>query len=129
MEAQDATARAYNSFFGEPWPSGVCMDDDDNYVLSRQAPVPVGESCLLCVEPIETSDRGTFVFGKTGRLCPVHVECMTRAVAGGIGHIENHAYWCKAERDPDGGRSYRQSALEVWAWIAEHGMPPLEPPE
>lgn len=48
---------------------------------------------------------------------------MMRSVASGIGHIEKHEYWCLQEHDPDGGRTYRQSALEVWDWISMNGFP------
>jgi hypothetical protein len=73
--------------------------------------------CLLCGEPVTdhpstcavmaSYEDGVFV----DRLA--HRECMLRSVAGGIGHHENHAYWCVQMGDPDGGRTYRQSALEV----------------
>jgi hypothetical protein len=44
-----------------------------------------------------------------------------RTALGGIGHLENHAYWCKEMHDPDGGRTLRQSALEVDEWVHRHG--------
>jgi hypothetical protein len=50
-----------------------------------------------------------------------HDECMLRSVLGGIGHLEDHDHWCNEVGDPDGGRSYRQSAIEVAAWAREHG--------
>ena len=55
--------------------------------------------------------------GHTGQvgMNPVHKECGFRAVSGGIGHFEDHNYWCQTVHDPDGGRSVRQSSLEVWA--------------
>lgn len=78
--------------------------------------------CLLCSEPI-TDHPSTcvptalFVDGVfEPRLA--HRECMLRSVTGGIGHHEDHAYWCVEMHDPDGGRSYRQSALEVDALLA-----------
>lgn len=73
--------------------------------------------CLLCGEPVtdhpSTCAPMTLLDGDAwvGRLA--HRECMLRSVMGGIGHFENHDYWCKQMNDPDGGRSYRQSALEV----------------
>jgi hypothetical protein len=44
----------------------------------------------------------------------VHKECGFRAVQGGIGHYEDHTKWCIGQHDPDGGRTRRQSSLEVW---------------
>ena len=106
--------RTFGSFFGEPWPSGVCDD-------GVQVATPVGESCAFCQELIATEDRGSFVGlagYQAGALAPVHRECSFRSVIGGIGHHEDHTYWCKQRGDPDGGRTRRQSALEVWARFA-----------
>ena len=103
--------RTFDSFFGEPWPSGVCEG-------GRQVETPVGEPCAFCLEPIATDDQGNFVGLASGGLAPVHRECSFRSVIGGIGHHLDHAYWCKQRGDPDGGRTRRQSALEVWARFA-----------
>lgn len=51
-----------------------------------------------------------------------HRECMLRTVLGGIGHLEDHQHWCNEMHDPDGGRTFRQSALEVDAWVHKHGV-------
>jgi hypothetical protein len=102
-------------FFGEPWPSGVCEG-------GTQIATPVGKFCLLCEESIEKSHQGSFMFDVTGAVCPVHRECSLRSVVGGIGHLEDHHRWCQHEHDPDGGRTYRQSALEVWQWVMQHGI-------
>jgi hypothetical protein len=111
------------NFFGEPWPSGIC---DEGGV---QVETPVGEKCLHCSEPIELGQQGSFIFDGSRILRgggmvqqPVHRECSLRAVIGGIGHLEDHHYWCQHQHDPDGGRTYRQSALEVWAWVMHHGI-------
>lgn len=79
--------------------------------------------CGMCTEPIEDG-RGT---GEVFRLGGVpsglaHQECMMRSAVGGIGHLEDHAHWCTVEHDPDGGRTYRESALQVFAWVKEHGI-------
>jgi hypothetical protein len=124
-------------YFGQPWPSGLC--DTEEHVDT-----PVGKLCLECDEPIEEDHQGTFYFAnsavpecmaedhlvwvlasqihvpevQTGAgqvaMNPIHRECGFRAVSGGIGHFEDHEYWCQTRHDPDGGRSRRQSALEVW---------------
>jgi hypothetical protein len=66
-------------------------------------------TCILCSEPIESLD--------TVRIHPgwAHRECGIRSALGGIGHHEDHSYWCRNVGDPDGGRTYHQSALEVAA--------------
>lgn len=102
-------------FFGEPWPSGICD-------MGRRVPAPIGRPCVHCSEAIEADQQGSFTYTPGGPL-PVHKECSLRSVVGGIGHIEDHAYWCVTMGDPDGGRTLRQSALEVWAWVQKHGAP------
>lgn len=71
--------------------------------------------CLLCGEPVAETLPASIASFEDGEFVErvVHQECMLRSVTGGIGHLENHAYWCVQMHDPDGGRSYRQSALEV----------------
>lgn len=94
-------------YFGEPWPSGICDD-------GTRIPTPVGKECLLCETLIDGRDRGTFMGGPEGP-APVHRECSFRSVMGGIGHWQDHYYWCIQHGDPDGGETYRESALKVWA--------------
>lgn len=115
--------RRFGSFFGEAWPSGIC---DEGF----QVETPVGEQCELCGEVVVPGDQGSFIGTMTGeegnlmvRLAPVHRECSLRSALGGIGHIQDHAYWCGQMRDPDGGRGFRTSALMVWDWVAERGFP------
>lgn len=93
----------------------------------------MSDECILCGEPIadgedvlptsvgyvtDTDDVGF----RDGR---VHAECMVRSACGGIGHHEDHDYWCTKLHDPDGGRTYRQSALEVAALFAKKRAAPL----
>lgn len=103
------------SYFGEPWPSGVCE-------TGERVPTPVGALCFECSELIDTDDQGSFIYAPSGPE-PVHKECALRTVIGGIGHLENHAHWCLERNDPDGGRTFRQSAKEVWEWVQAHGLP------
>ena len=106
-----------NRYFGEPWPSGICED-------GIQVETPVGDWCFWCTELIDEHDRGSFIYSHTEtRWQPIHRECSLRSVIGGIGHLEDHDRWCLVEHDPDGGRSARQSALEVWDWVQMHGHP------
>jgi hypothetical protein len=122
-------------YFGQPWPSGLCETEE-------HVDTPVGQLCFECDEPIEEDHQGNFYFANVGipqcmderyvvwvlsslvhgfesqsgsvALNPVHRECGLRAVSGGIGHFEDHQLWCESRGDPDGGRSRRQSSLEVW---------------
>lgn len=77
--------------------------------------------CTLCEERIEVTER---------MVSPLvmHRECLLRMAVGGIGHLENHEYWCLEVGDPDGGRSRRQSALECDDWIAKHGVEAIPSP-
>ena len=79
-----------------------------------------GSTCALCDEPVEPgSDASPIVTPEGPRRA--HRECLLRVGLGGIGHLENHSYWCKEMHDPDGGRTLRQSALEVDEWVHIHG--------
>lgn len=84
----------------------------------------VVEPCPLCEEPVtlDQINSRTQRIGGMGGNRVAHRECLLRSTMGGIGHFENHGYWCKEMGDPDGGRTYRQSALEVDEWIHQHGL-------
>ena len=71
--------------------------------------------CVLCEEPIAVTDK------LVSRLI-AHRECLLRTAVGGIGHLENHEYWCLEVGDPDGGRSSHQSALECDDWVVKYGI-------
>ena len=105
------------SYFGEPWPSGVCEE-------GKQVETPVGAECFSCGTAIQPADRGSFMYaakddceGWRVVLLPVHRECSLRDVLGGWGHLTDHYYWCRQRKDPDGGKSRRASALLVWEWV------------
>lgn len=102
-------------YFGDPWPSGICEEGE-------QVKTPIGIPCYWCEEAVERGDQGSFMGSQSGPL-PVHRECAFRISMGGIGHFENHLYWCVEMHDPDGGRTARQSALAVWEWAQTHSMP------
>ena len=78
--------------------------------------------CPLCDEPVWPKDLlDARPIGGPDGVTPAHRECLLRTVVGGIGHLENHALNCLQLHDPDGGRTFRQSALEVDAWVHERG--------
>lgn len=79
-----------------------------------------GNICSLCEDPEPVLPLEAGKSTVDGRL--VHRDCLLRVVLGGIGHLEDHAYWCREMHDPDGGRSARQSGIEVAAWVREHGV-------
>lgn len=83
------------------------------------------EKCLACDTPVTEGQQWKpmkYVTMTSVEDRKVHVECGLREVMGGIGHLTNHAYWCKEMHDPDGGLSYRASALAVWGWIKDNGF-------
>lgn len=77
-------------------------------------PAPWDKTCELCGEPPEKGSRNERL---NGGAAWAHRECLLRSAMGGIGHLEDHAYWCGEMHDPDGGRTLRQSALEVDDWL------------
>jgi hypothetical protein len=99
-------------YFGEAWPSGVCDD-------GIRVRAPIGKLCFSCGESIRLGDQGWYL--ASGE--PRHRECALRDTLGGIGHHEDHARWCVQGHDPDGGRSRRQSALEVWELHVRGAVP------
>lgn len=108
-----------SKFFGDPWPSGICDDGE-------QVDTPIGQECLLCGDPIMADDQGSFthavILHHVRPHRPVHRECSLREVLGGIGHHNDHALWCTQRHDPDGGLSYRASALAVWELVHRYDV-------
>jgi len=76
--------------------------------------------CPLCEEVVTPNNHDARRMG--GHNEWAHRECLLRSVLGGIGHLEDHQRWCIEAGDPDGGRTYRQSALEVDQWVHRHGI-------
>ena len=84
----------------------------------------IGNSCPLCDEPVtaeQSADPGAQRLDGLGGYRVAHRECLLRDVMGGIGHLENHAFWCIEADDPDAGRTLRQSAIEVDEWVRTRG--------
>jgi hypothetical protein len=107
-------------WFGEPWPSAeepapVCDDP------TQRVSTPVGAECAFCTEQIEEGDRGTFCGNIHGGWDPVHAECQLREVLGGAGHLAAKPHAPGGCGDPDGGLSWRESALLVWEWVERMG--------
>lgn len=79
------------------------------------APTPpaADEPCPLCSTPPRDGPMSRD---------EIHPECGLRMVLGGWGHHVDHEHWCIEVGDPDGGLSYRESAIRVAARYS--GGPP-----
>lgn len=76
--------------------------------------------CDLCGELVTAADPD----GRANvRPMVAHRACAVRSALGGIGHLTDHALWCGERNDPDGGMSYRASALAVLRWAEANGAP------
>jgi hypothetical protein len=106
-------------WFGEPWPSGICYDDDGHLLGEMRKAFPAGESCLFCGERFDEAagDSGKAMphAGPEGKpaVCHVHKECMFMNVAGSLAHHEGRCR-CHGGTTETPGMTYRQEALEVW---------------
>lgn len=103
-------------WWGEPWPSGVCYDDDGTLLENMRKLVPEGEKCFYCDEPIDSTHSGTSMpfHGTEGsRIVNVHKECMLRNVLGSPEHLTGHT-------GKHAGMTAREEALWVWNWVAKH---------
>lgn len=73
----------------------------------EQIEVPLGATCVLCLEPILEGDVGTI----NGADQVSHYECMLRAVVGSVGHQMGRCPCYKGtEEDPE-GMTHRQAAI------------------
>jgi hypothetical protein len=126
--------RANFGWWGEPWPSGICLKQDESgadilpyeWNWDMNVPVPVGEKCFSCGEEIVATDQGQRMpFAHDGgvELVNQHKECGLRNVMGPLAHLERRCR-CFGGTDHDTpGLTKRQEALAVWEWITEHGVP------
>lgn len=112
--------RANWGWFGRPWPSGVCYDDDGRLREDMRKPFPAGESCLYCDEPFDEAA------GHSGKAMPcmkadgsaeirhAHKECQFREVMGPLAHLERRCRCFGGTDHVTPGMTPRQEALEVW---------------
>jgi hypothetical protein len=104
-------------WFGDPWSSGICYDDNGRLLEEMRKPFPAGENCLHCTEPIVVGDSGQAMpyVGTHSRVVRhVHKECLLRAVTGSVTCMTG-------EHQHDTGQTYRQEALAVWAHLQRAG--------
>jgi len=96
----------------------VDMIDGEHPRRYRHIECPPSTQCALCEQTI-LAGEDVRPINCEGR---AHRECLLRSVLGGIGHLEDHQHWCVEVGDPDGGRTFRQSAIEVDEWVHKHGI-------
>ena len=122
------------AYFGERW-DAPAWDD------AVEVPVPVGQSCLHCLEPIEEGDSGIMLGhlrrarpgeAPMGRMSggedvvvvgePDHLECHLRAVRGSVAHLAGRCL-CTGHAESGSGpaASFREEALAAMQWLLEHG--------
>jgi hypothetical protein len=107
-------------WFGQPWPSGICYDDDDRLLEEMRKPFPAGEVCLHCEEPFDEArgDRGQAMpfVGEGGRMSiiHVHIECSMRQVVGPLAHLEKRCRCYGGTDHASPGMTEREEAIEVW---------------
>lgn len=106
------TRRKLWGWFGPPWPSGVCYDDDGQLRAGMRKPFPAGESCTVCGHVFDEAagDRGQAIPEVGGPIRHVHIECLTWSVLGPAG--------TPADRLTG---PVREQALAAWAWIQSTG--------
>jgi hypothetical protein len=108
--------RANWGWFGDPWWSFVCYDEDGRLIEEMRKPFPAGEHCLLCDAEFAEGDSGqampavTTAAGTTIR--HVHKECQLMNVTGGLAHLEGRCSCHGGGGTP--AMTLRQEALEVW---------------
>ncbi|GAA4355927.1 hypothetical protein [Angustibacter luteus] len=120
-----AIRKELHGWFGDPWRSADCYDDEGQLLTALQIDVPVGQECLGCGEAFVAGDSGTAIPVLTASGAELHYEhreCALRQQVGSLAHLEGRCA-CRGGTAGDEGRSRRAEALLVWAWVADHGVP------
>lgn len=111
--------RDRHGWWGEPWRSYECFDEDGRLIEEMRKPFPEGEDCLYCGERFDEAagDGGKAMpcirAGGIVELRHAHKECMFRQVAGGLAHHEGRC-WHRGGTGETPGITLRQEAVEVW---------------
>lgn len=112
--------RERSGWFGEPWPSGICYDDDGRLLAGMRKPFPAGETCPECEEPILEGDSGRAML-YDGVIRHVHKECGLRIGAGPLAHLEQRCQHFGGTGNDTPGLTRRQEAQAVWDWVMRYG--------
>jgi hypothetical protein len=128
MNAGDEQRRRENhGWFGTPWWSWVCYDENGQLNTAMRKAFPAGESCGYCEVAFDEAagDGGTAMpFGHADgnwTLRHVHKECSFRQVAGGLAHHQKRCHCYGGEGEGTPGMSLREEAVAVWALVAKQG--------
>jgi hypothetical protein len=113
--------RQRHVWFGDPWPSGICYDDDGRLLEDMRIPVPAGETCPQCEDPIGAADRGQAMPYPDG-IRYVHRECLFRQVMGPLAHLQKRCRCYGGTSSATPGLSRREEAIAVWNWVMTHGI-------
>lgn len=116
--------RANWGWWGEPWPSGVCENEDGSINWEMQREFPAGESCFWCTTKILEGQSGTSMpsHGVDGTTIVFqHKECGLRSVLGSYKHLTSGCTGNGSCNHIDDGLSARDDALLVWEWVQLHG--------
>ena len=106
-------------FFGQRW-------DAPAFESAVEVPVPVGQTCLFCPEPIGSDDSGvvTPYIDERGKASasPIHIECHIRSIVGSVAHLEGRCS-CVTGRGSDDhtNTSWRQQGRDTITWLQTHG--------
>ena len=116
-----------NAWFGEPWWSYVCYDDDGRLMEECRVPFPAGKACLYCEEQFQPGDSGVQMpcVRATGSVTIeyAHKECQMRQGLGSVAHLEGRCRCHGGSDNDDPSRTRRQEALAAWAWVQANGTP------
>lgn len=85
--------------FGKYW---------ENCQNLEKVPVPIGQICLFCEEPIQRYHSGEMINDGT---TAVHRECLVRQVVGSIGHQQKKCSCYGGNEEDPSGLSKRQAAI------------------
>lgn len=118
--------RRFNwGWWGEPWPSGICENDDRTINWEMQREFPTGQTCSWCGEEFQEGDSGTSMpsMGADGQVEIIfqHKECGLRVVLGSYAHLTMGPHPVGECNHVDTGLSLREDALKVWEWTRQHG--------
>lgn len=110
---RDFPARNY---FGEKWDAPAFED-------AVEVPVPVGQDCFLCSEPVVEGDSGTmewYMAPEAASYRPVHIECFLRMILGSPAHLRGMCSCTSGDHvDDDDGRSWREQARATMQILRE----------